>query len=469
LLKQLLTESLVIAVGGGICGVILAVWANTLLEKSLPPVASFFAVQLDLSPDWRVLVFAVVLSLGCTILSGLVPAWRASRARSLGTSRRRPLGLVAQVVMSFVLLLIAASFIQALLRMQTTDPGFKVADRLYAFAFIPTPPFTPATGREFYLQALERTKAIPGVRRAALSYSLPLMPASSDCASLSNGPRITITTGAVDSGFFETMGIGMVAGRTFAAGNVPTDAATVVVNQSLAERLWPDRSAIGERVWLGCEKTQALVVVGVVRNSAIRSLAEPPQPHLYRPFLQHYSGGLTTILVETGTASAEMVEPVRRTLLALGQGIRVYAVQPMSTHVERSYSSARWQATMVSSFGLLALGLAAIGLYGVIAHRVTLRTQEIGLRIALGAGRHDIFREVVTHGLAIVIAGVATGEILTAAAMRVVGSMQMGIRPTDLSTHVITGLVWIAVAFVACYLPAARATRVDPMVALRYD
>ena len=478
LLQQLLTESLVLAVGGGICGVILALWTNTVLERSLPPVASFFAIQFDLSPDWRVIAFAAVMSLACTVLSGLAPAWRTSRASRLvtfkgeihgGTSRRRPFGLVAQVVMSFVLLLIAGSFLEALLRMQATDPGFEVDDRLYAFAFVPSPPFTPATGHEFYVQALERLKDVPGVRRVALSSSLPLMPSGSDCVSLSGGPRITVTSGAVDSGYFETMGIGLVVGRTFATGHVLSDASSVVVNESLAARLWPDRRAIGERVWLGCEKSEALVVIGVVRNSAIRSLADPAQPHLYRPFVQQYTGGLTTILLETSTTPAGMAEPVRRALLALGQGIRVYAVQPLSAHVEKSYSSARWQATIFSGFGLLALGLAAIGLYGVIAYRVTLRTQEIGLRMALGAQRNDIFREVVSHGLAIVVIGVAIGEVLTAAVTRVVGSMQLGIRPTELSTHVVTGLIWIAVAFVACYLPAARAARVDPIVALRYE
>jgi ABC-type antimicrobial peptide transport system permease subunit len=273
----------------------------------------------------------------------------------------------------------------------------------------------------------------------------------------------------VDAGYFDTLGIGLVAGRQFAAGDTSSDASAVVVSESFAHRLWPDRSAIGERVLLGCDKAETVVVVGIVRNSAVRSLSEPAQPHVYRSFAQAYTGGLTTILLETSTAPMGMAEPVRRALLSLGQGIRVYLVQPLSTHVERSYSSARWQASIFAGFGLLALGLAAIGLYGVIAYRVTLRTQEIGVRMALGARRHDIFREVVNHGLAIVLTGVAIGEILTVAATRVASSLQVGIRPTDLSTHVVTGVIWIAVAFVACYVPAARAARVDPMVALRYE
>jgi putative ABC transport system permease protein len=478
LLQQLLAESLVLAMGGGICGVVLALWTNELLRRSLPSIASVFAVQLDLSLDWRVIAFATGISVVTTVLCGLLPAWRVSQARGLvalkgdilgGTSRRRPLGLVAQVVMSFVLLFVAGSFLQALLRMQTTDPGFKVAGRLYAYTFIPTPPSTRESGRAFYAQAIQRLMALPGVRRATLSDSPPLMPGRSNCASLPAGPRIRITAGAVDTGFFETMGIDMVAGRDFATGDLSSGVSTVIVNESLARRLSPDKPVVGERLMIGCDDAQAAVVIGIVRNSAVRFIGEPAQPHLYRPFAERYSGGLTTILLETSTAPAAMMQPVRRTLLGLGQGIRIYAVQPLSARVEESYWPARWQASVFAGIGLLALLLAAIGLYGVIAYRVTLRTQEIGVRMALGARREDIFREVVSQGLAIVLVGVAIGEVLTATVTRVVASMQVDIRPTALSTHVAIGLIWIAVALVACYVPAARAARVNPLVALRYE
>ncbi|MPY91030.1 MAG: FtsX-like permease family protein [Luteitalea sp.] len=477
LLRQLLTESLVLAIGGGICGVVLAVWTSKLLETSAPAVGGAFAVQLDLSLDWRAILFATMISLAATVLCGLLPAWRTSQARGLvafkgeiggGTPRRRPLGLVAQVVMSLVLLFVAGSFLQALLRLQATDPGFEVARRLYAYTFIPSPPFTPESGREFYSQALERVRALPGVRTAALTSFLPLMPIGSPgCASLPGGPQIPTTASTVGIGLFETMGIDIVAGRDFAAADLSTDTETVVMNESLARRIWPNGPVVGERVMNGCDDAQA-TVVGVVRDSAIRELGEPPQPHLYRPFAQH-SGGVTAILLETSTDPAGMVQPVRRTLLGLGKGIRVYAVQPLGTHVEQSYAERRWVTTGLTGIGLLALLLAAIGLYGVIAYRVTLRTQEIGIRMALGATRRAIFREVVSHGLAIVLVGVAIGEVMTAALTGVVGSMLEGIGPTGLSTHVAIGLIWIAVAFVACYLPAARAARVDPLVALRYE
>ena len=266
------------------------------------------------------------------------------------------------------------------------------------------------------------------------------------------------------------MKIDVVAGREFVASDSPGNATVVIVNERLATAFWPNSSPIGERLMIGCDNdVTPATVIGVARNSSIRSLGENPQPHLYFPFAQAYTGGLIAILVETSTPPGALVEPVRRTLLGLGQGIRVYTVQPLSEHVERSYSAIRWQTSVLTAFGLLALILAAVGLYGVITYRVALRTREIGVRMALGAGRRNVFREVVGQGLSIALIGVAIGEVLTFLLTRVAGSLQAGIRPTDLLTHVTVGLIWIAVALIACYLPAARAARVDPLVALRCE
>ncbi len=478
LLRQLLTESLVLAVGGSICGLVLAVWTNRLLERTVPSIIAGFALQLDLSLDWRALVFAMIIALATTVLCGLLPAWRTSRARPLvafkgeiggGMPRWRPLGLVAQVIMSLVLLFVAGSVLQALQRLQATDPAFDVARRLYAYTFLPSSPSTSESRREFYAQALERLREIPGIRRAAITSSL-LTPIGSDCASLPAGPRIAVTTSGVDAGYFDLIGVDLVAGRQFTANDLSADTATAVVNENLARRVRPDGRVVGEQLIVGCEATtQSAVVVGIVRNPALPALAEPGQPHLYRPFAPRSSGGFAAIVLESNGDAAGMVPPVRRTLLALGQGIRVYAVQPLSTYVEQRSAPIQWIATMLTVFGVLALVLAAIGLYGVIAYRVALRTQEIGVRMALGASRTDVFREVLRYGLAIVVVGVAIGEILTAALTRAARAVQEGIAPTGVETHVGVALIWIVVAGLACYLPAARASRVDPVVALRHE
>jgi hypothetical protein len=261
----------------------------------------------------------------------------------------------------------------------------------------------------------------------------------------------------------------MLAGRDFTPIDLPAGSSTVIVTESLARRAWSTSSGVGERLTVGCDQPQPVTVVGVVRDSAVRNVGEAPQPHLYRPFGRQFSGGLSAVLLETGTDPTAMVPPVRQTLLGMGQSIRVYAVQPMATYVEQSFTGVRWMAMVLSGFGLLALVLAAIGVYGVITYRVSLRTQEIGVRMALGAARSAIFREVVLQGLAIAAVGVAIGEILSIPLTRALASAQAGIRATEPTTHLSVGLIWITVVFLACAVPATRASRVDPMEALRHE
>jgi hypothetical protein len=278
-----------------------------------------------------------------------------------------------------------------------------------------------------------------------------------------------VSTGAIEPGYFHTMGIRMTAGRDFTSVDLPRESSTIVVTESLAKRLWPDRPSIGERLLIGCQAPRASLVIGVVRDSAVREVGEPPQPRFYRPFAREYDGGLAAVLLETGMEPAAMVPAVRETLLGMGQNIRVYAVQPLSTYIDKSFTGVRWAATVLAGFGLVALVLAAIGLYGVIAYRVSLRTGEIGVRMALGAGRGTIFREVLLHGLAIAVAGVVIGELVAIPASRALASVQGGIRPADPSVHIAAAVIWIAVALLACYVPANRASRVDPMTALRRE
>ena len=439
----------------------------------MPQAAGIFAIQVDLSLDWRALVFAAGICVVTTVLCALVPAWRVSRMSrmmivqgSVGdTTQRKPVGLIVQVVMSLVLLFIGASFLGALMRLHGTYPGFAVAGRLYAYTFLPSPPFAPDARPVLYARALDRLRSLPGVRLAAVTSSLPLIPAGSDCVSLSPDSPVHVTTSAVDPAYFMTMGIEQIAGRSLTASDPAAD--TAVVTESLARRLWSARSPVGERVLIGCDNPHPALVIGVVRDSSIRAVGEPPQPHLYRRFSESDAGALVAVMLDATVDPAGLTETVRRTLLEVAPGIRVYTVQPLAVHVARSFGQLQWITSILIGLSVLALLLAAAGLYGAVAYRVSLRTREIGLRMALGATRVNVFRSVVGNAVAIVAVGVTIGEFLTAVLTGIVASVQENIGRTPLSTHVIVGLIWIAIGVTASYVPAARAARLDPSVALR--
>ena len=475
LLRQLLAESLLLALGGCICGVLLALATTRVLSRSLPSMVPAFSAEMDLSVDWRAIAFAIVVSIAAGVLCSLVPARRASQVRGLQmlrgeavvAHRRRPIGAVAQVALSLLLLLVAGSFLQRLLQLQSADPGFAVDGRLYAYTFLPFDAVTPDARGEFYRQAIERLHAIPGVTRVALASALPLMPTASECVSQPAAAREPVTVTAVGPGYFDTIGVELIAGRDF--DSIGSSSEGVIVNETLAHRLWPRALATGQRLMIGCETVQPAVVLGVVRDSVVGAVGEAAKPHVYRRFAPEASEGLIPILVEVQGDAGGMVDPVRRSLAGLGHGIRVYAVQPLSTYVEQSYGELRWTARVVTGFGLLALLLAVVGLYGVMAYRVALRTREIGVRMALGAKRSDIFREVLGHGLFTVLFGLAIGEAVALVATSVVRSMVEGINPPSLATHAVTAILWIAAALFACYTPAARAAYVDPLVALRHE
>jgi hypothetical protein len=277
-----------------------------------------------------------------------------------------------------------------------------------------------------------------------------------------------VTANDVEPAYFETMGLEVIAGREFTAVDQSSDAAAVVISQSLSQRLWPDGSGLGERVMLGCKSPHAATVVGIVRDAAITSLGQRAPLHVYRPLTPQFSG-LRAVVVHTDADAASMVLPLRRVLLDMGQGIRVYTVQPFDEHLAQRYAPFQWAATVLTGFGGLALLLAAVGLYGVIAYRVALRTQELGVRMALGASRQEIFRGVLRHGLKVVLIGVAIGEVFTAALTGLAGAIVSDIVPNGVTTHLVVGIIWVVVALVACFVPAARAARVDPLVALRHE
>jgi predicted permease len=435
---------------------------------------------LDLSLNSRVFAFALGLSFVCTLLCGLFPAWRTVRrdvypvlkggSAPRQRTRLRHASLVAQVALSLILLLSSGLFLRSIYRMRAADPGFAVRNRFYVLTFVSAPEFTEATGLQFYQQTLERLGNLPGVRSAALTRFLPLMATGqeNDCVSADGSSPFTATVGVISPGFLSTMQIPLLKGRDFSATDTASSPPVVLVSQNLAKRLWPGRSATGQHLRFGCANGTTAEVVGVVRDTNIRTLGEAPQPHFYRPFAQRYTG-LATLVVETFPDATGVATAIRAAIRAESAGARIYALDSLATHVERSYWAVRWESSVLILFGMLALVLAAVGLYGVMAFHVTQRTQEIGLRMALGARSASVYRLILREGMKITLLGVVFGIFASAGLTRLLARFLSGLNPTDPLTFAGTSLLWIGVALLACYLPARRAANVDPMVALRYE
>jgi predicted permease len=478
LVQQLLVEAVLLALGGAAIGIVLATWTSRLLQATLPASIAVFALHVDVSLDWRALVFTSVIAVVAAVASGLWPALRASDVRPdeafkghiLGGSvRRRPAGVIAQVAMSMVLLFVAASFLNGLDQLQRTAPGFEVAGRLYAHTALPSSSGSREARHSFYMRALERLRTIPGVERAALTSILPLLPSGGDCLSTASGMRLDATASDVSPDYFGTLGIPLVSGQDFSPGSLTSEPAAVIVNESLVRLAWPNESPIGKSIDLGCDGTQRVVVLGVVGDTAVRRIGERPSPHVYRQIMREAGGSFTTIVLAVNGDPATLTRPVREALIGLGQGVRVYEVQPLAVPVEQSYAAARWLTRVLAVFGLVALALAVVGLFGHTAHRVSRRTQEIGVRMALGARRGDVFREVLRDGMGPVLVGIGIGELVSLGLTGLVASVIDGATPAGLSNHLLVGAIWIAVAAFACCVPAARASGVDPLVALRHE
>ncbi len=388
-----------------------------------------------------------------------------------GRFRIRRVALAGQVALSMVLLLSTGLFLRALWRLQRIDPGFAIQDRIFATVYISAPEYTPETGRRFYANAIERLRALPGVHNVGLTDLLPLLPFEAspvDCVSLPDGRSLRARGGTIDSGYLSTMRIPILAGRDFTAADAPGAPRTIIINETFAKRLWPGEQAAAKHILVGCEKPASVLVAGVARDSNVRSLGEDPQPYFYRPFAQNYAG-LATIVVETAPGEVAIAQAVRKLLLAIGPGVRLFEVKPLRQQVDESYFQLRWEAVLLAIFASLALLLAAVGLFGVIAYVVAQRTREIGVRMAIGAQPRDILRLVLSQGLALTGIGMGIGFALSAAAGRLLARFLYGLSPMDLPAYAAVAGVWLAVAALACYLPARRAARIEPMAALRWE
>ncbi len=485
LIRQLLTESMLLALIGGMLGLLAALWAVDLIPTFFP---SDEAGGIDLSLDWRVLAFTCAIAVVTGLIFGLAPALQATRpdlitalkddaglqGHSLRRLSLRSALVVAQLALSLVLLIGAGLFLRSLQHALTVDPGFAPQNLLLASIEPGGAGVQRAQWPTFYQQAVERIGSLPGVHHVSLTRVVPISGGGQRRAVTLDGYQpqpnedTELNTNVVGANYFETMAIPLVAGRNFGAQDKAGGPGGVIVNEELARRYFPQQDAVGRRLRFGGPAEPYLEIVGVARDAKYRSLREQTLPFIYIPLAQEAQESMT-LLVRTETEPLGLVSAVRTELRGLNKDVPVYAVETMSEHIGAALAADQMITALLSVFGATALLLAAIGIYGVMAYSVAQRTHEIGVRMALGAQGSDIARLIVGQGLVLILIGVGCGLALAFALTRVVGSLLFDVSATDPFTFAAITLLLAVVALVACYIPARRAMKVDPMVALRYE
>ena len=480
LVRQLLTENVLLGLMSGAVGLFFAYGGLEVLFGRLPGGANFPTPKLDAT----VFAFALVVSLATGFLFGAIPAAKASRAdlatalnetsRTAGRSRARVsianALLVGQVAFSFLLLMTAALFLRSIGRAYQMDPGFQTAH----LAVFPANPGQAGYGRvqaRAYFKAVrDRVLSLPSVEAAAWASNMPLWARSSGGLQIegqeqrSRTDQIRSVVTAIDPAYFATAGVSLASGRTFTDADRETSLPVAIVNEKMARDYWP-AGAIGRRVQLPGEKTQR-AIVGVARTANYTSWGEPPQDCVYVPATQYYTDSL--VLYVRAKGDPREVQPlVQNELRAAGPQILVFGIRTGPEIIDGGLFQARMAVGLLTVFGLLALGLASIGLYGVLAYSVNQRKREIGLRMALGASPGSVLSLVLREGMTLVGAGVAIGLAGSMALGQVLSRMLFGIGAGDPLSIAGAGAMLAAVALLACYLPARWATRVDPLEALR--
>ncbi len=480
LVRQMLTESLLLGLLGGALGVAAGYAGLRLVYGMLPGGANFAPPRLDAT----VFGFTLLLSLATGLLFGLIPAFKASsagvaevlkeEARTIGRSRRRvtlsSALLVGQVALSFILLITAALVLRSIGRAYQMDPGFQTA-HLAVFTVSPGQAgYSKAQTRAFYKEVRERVAALPGIQSASWASNVPLWarPLSGieveGWQKRSQADTVRAIVNTVDVSYFETAGVALENGREFTALDRDTSAPVAIVNEKMARDYWPS-GALGKRIRLPGE-TRMREIVGVARNANYTTWGEPPQACVYVPLAQNDSETMN-LYIRTAHDPRLMMEPAERVVHAAGPMVLMMGQRTGREIVDGGLFQARVVVVLLTVFGLLALGLASIGLYGILAYSVARRRREIGVRLALGASRASVLRLIIGEGMTLVLAGLAIGFVTALAAGRLMSRMLYGVSASDPLSLAAAVAVLSAVALLACYLPARWATRVDPLTALR--
>jgi len=479
IIRQALTESLMLAMMGGAGGLLLAYWSIPAL-LSLKPAT--IPVSIEAPLDWRVFSFAFVASILTGLVFGLGAALRSTRRdllpalkdeRQLAGPRRSRLRgsiVIAQITVCLVLLISAGLCVQSLFNARSIDPGFSTHDIAIAHLDPGSLGYTEAQDRQFYLQLLERVRALPGVNAASLSDYLPLGTSRTvhgiHIEGFSPPPEldgIHVQVAYVAPDFFNTMGITVLNGREFSSQDIQSGAGKVVVNQAMATHYWPGRNPIGQHFKDGKESVE---IVGVVKTGKYRSLGEDPLDFMYLPL---GAQSQEFLVVRTGAGEEAALGEIRGVIQSLDPNVVPMEMESISQYMALPLFAAHTTGVLLAIFGSVALLLATIGLSGVVSYSVSQRTNEIGVRMALGADRLDVVKLILKQGMLLTGIGILCGLVLSFAATRVLSGLLYGIKPGDPATFAAISLFLAAVALVSCYLPARRAASIDPMKSLRTE
>ncbi len=489
LLGQLLTESLLLAVAGGAVGLWLAHWGiRALIALSPANVPRLKEAGLD----GQVLCYTLLLSLLTTLLCGLIPAWRAARpdlnhtlkeevrsASGQAGRRLRHTLVVAEVAVGIVLLAGAGLMLRSFLKLQGVDAGFNPHNLLTMQIMLPAAKYSQNQQQiAFFQQALERVRSLPGVQAADAVQDLPLRAnATSFPIQIEGRPisqaaeRPMAVHRTVSEDYFRTIGIPLLKGRAFTPQdnlNVPP---VIVINQTMVRRFWPTEDPLGRQLRFGEPGDPIYTIVGVVGDIKHMGLDAEEGAVIYQPHAQKRFAWLRwmTLVVRTNTEPLQLAAAVRSRVQEVDKEQPVYEIATMDDLLARSVAQPRFALVLLGFFAGLALVLAGIGIYGVMSYAVAQRTHEIGVRIALGAQARDVLQLVVGHGMKLAMIGVGFGLLGALALTRLMKTLLFGVSPTDPTTFALIALLILGVALLACYLPARRVTRADPMIALRYD
>lgn len=483
IVRQLLTEGVLLSIAGGGLGFLVAYWASGLAVSLRTP--SGGPLSLEVAPNTRVLIFTLVASVATVLLFGVIPAFKTSRVELVPTLkdgnittpvfRRGPslqsLLVITQVTLSLILLAGAGLFVRSLWKLQAIDKGF-TGNNVAAYSLnMALQGFDDDRGANFYAAALENLSSAPGIESVTLASSLPVtaggsrmqLPPNETNPAVNESVSIDIVTTAPR--FFETTGLPLLQGRDFRGMDTEKSTRVMIVNETMARKFWPQSDPVGNSFSDG---RSTFEVVGVARDTKYRNLREAPRMTMYQPLAQAYRPSMNLVVRTTGNP-ASAVRLVQDRLSSVEPSLTVYNARTFHEHVGSALYVERMQSVVLGLLGLLALVLTAIGIYGVVAYSVAQRTRELGIRMALGAQRTDVLKLILVKGLVLAAWGSAVGLLACYWLSRFVSSQLYGVTPYDPITLVSVAATLAVVALVASYIPARRATKVNPLVALRYE